>query len=468
MEFNHIDFRPSIVPFSLTTIGNAPTDLIICIDRSGSVSGEQYLLQLEAINDIVNYLSVYLISNGGNLKIALSVFSSEFDIFQTLTGVADTVLGNGLTALNNTVPGGSTKTNFAFRGCIRHLCPSVNNEARTDVRKVILFTLDGNVTSTSNVLTETLQYTNSFKEGTFNSDHNPDSINGVIKMVGITSAADPIYVPGLSGTAPPIISDVPGQGDVLIGGGGVTNQDYWFLNEFADFVDIASSIAEQSLSYATSDLINSGSYTSQSAEQFLDNGTVVPFGTNIQHVEKHSFFIKNATPGNVSNITGAYLTLNLDENSTSNRILNSSHFGVIVEGVIGGIIATTLFGPLNSLFRPRKIVKFKHTMIRNRNPSAAQDQNQPSWKFEIEENIQPSTADFIVPGAIINNPNFPSGFDGPIGINTPFDPCLTVSSEGKGNNGPHPVIYNPNNNTFNFFITGIITNTYIKGTYLLI
>jgi len=461
MEFNHIDFRPSIVPFSLTTIGNAPTDLIICIDKSGSVSNEEFLLQLNAISNIVNYLSVYMVSNGGNLKLALSTFSTNFNLILSLTGTADTVLNEGLNLLNSESPGGSTSTDEAFEGCLQQLSPSLNNEARTDARKVILFTLDGTVSITGGNLVNTLDITNSFKQGTFNSTYNPDSINGVIKMVGITSAADPVYVPGLSGTVPPVVEVQSGVGSVLISGGGVSNQDYWFLNEFSDFIDIASSIAEQSLSYATSDLINSGSYTSQSAEQFLDNGTVVPFGTNIQHVEKHSFFIKNTTPN------GAYLTLNLDENSTSNRILNSSHFGVIVEGVIGGTPSTTLFGPFNSAFRPIRIAKFKHTMIRNQNTNAAQNQNQPSWKFEIEENMQSSTADFLVPGVFIGNQSFPVGFD-LSGINAPLDPCLLVSSEGKGNNGVHSVVYDPSDNTFNFSITGMMNNTYIKGTYLLI
>lgn len=468
MEFNHIDFRPSIVPFSLTTIGNAPTDLIICIDKSASVSNEEFLLQLNAISNIVNYLSVYMISNGGNLKLALSTFSTDFNLILGLTGTADTILNEGLNLLNSESPGGSTSTDEAFEGCLQQLSPSLNNEARTDARKVILFTLDGTVSTSGGNLVNTLDITNSFKQGTFNSTYNPDSINGIIKMVGITSAADPVYVPGLSGIVPPVVELQPGIGTVLISGGGVSNQDYWFLNEFSDFVDIASSIAEQSLSYATSDLINSGSYTSQSAEQFLDNGTVVPFGTNIQHVEKHSFFIKNATPGNVDNITGAYLTLNLDENSTSNRILNSSHFGVIVEGVIGGTTATTLFGPFNYVFLPRKIVKFKHTMIRNRNPNASSAQNQPSWKFEIEEDMDPTLTIILAasgPNSLNGNPQFP-GFD--YTSNLPLDPCLPVSSEGKGNNNFHPVIYNSSNNTFNFFITGMINNTYIKGTYLLI
>jgi len=467
MEVNHIDFRPSIVPFSLTTIGDEPTDLIICIDRSSSVLDDQYIDQLNAIEQIVNYLSIYLISNEGNLKVALSTFSGAFSLVQSLTGNADTLLGEGLTALNGTEPGGSTKTNFAFRECIRHLCPSINSEARTGVRKVILFTLDGSITSVNNVLAETVQYTNSFKLGTFNSDHNPDSINGIIKMVGITSAADPVYVPGLSGTAPPIINVVPGQGDTLIGGGGVANQDYWFLDQFEDFIDIASSIAEESLTVDNAQVINSGSYTSQSAEQFLDDGTVVPFGDNIQHVEKHSFFVKDAP----TNTSTPYLTLNLDENSTGSRILNSSHFGVIVEGVIGSGTATTLFGPLNSIFLPHKIVKFKHTMIRDQNTNTAEDQNQPSWKFEVEENMDPTDTQYLSIGpnfinGFASNPAFPFGFQPANSF--PIDPILSVSSEGKGSNNFHSVVYNPSNNTFNFFITGIAGETYIKGTYLLI
>lgn len=452
MQVNHVDFRPSIHPYSLTTAGGNPTDIIICVDGSNSVFQSEWEDQIDAVGAIISYYEPFL----GDIKIALSSFSTGFQLYQDLTD-SYTQLINTVNNLYDLFPGGVTEFNIGITKCIEILDPLQNANARNGVNKVMALTLDGSLVG-STIIPDSISASNSFKQGTVTA-FNTNGISGVIKIIGVTAAADPLYVPALSGTTPPVFEFQDGVGDVLVSGGGVADQDYWFLNEFTDFIDLASEIAEQSIAVDITSVMNSGSYTSQSAELFNADGTVIPYGENIQHVEKHAFFV----PDVVSSPAFRYLSLNLDENSTGSAIFNSSHFGVIVEGVIGSSIAKIKDNSntfINSIFIQTSVVKFKHIMIRNQNPFSS-----PRWSFTIEDHTEYSTADLLNgdgPNEFQNFENIPYA-----GV-FPLDPLLFTNSQGIGENGNPHFVSIGSDGTYGFHLSSTPNNCYIKGTYVLI
>ena len=75
MQINHLDFRPSIHPYSLTNGGIQPTDIFVCFDASSSVNSggtDNFELCRQALIEIVNYFEPFL----GPIRIGMSIFST--------------------------------------------------------------------------------------------------------------------------------------------------------------------------------------------------------------------------------------------------------------------------------------------------------------------------------------------------------------------------------------------------------